>query len=56
MFVTTRRLDNRGQTTVFWPNFSFNPDWRDKAAPFGYFTRWASNQRKVRSYLTHSNR
>jgi hypothetical protein len=24
-----------GQTTVFWPNFSFNADWRDKAAPAG---------------------
>jgi hypothetical protein len=23
------------QTTVFWPDFSFNPDWRDKATPAG---------------------
>ena len=24
------------------PNPSINPDWRDKAAPSGYVTRWAA--------------
>jgi hypothetical protein len=28
----TKKLPYMLITTVFWPNFSFNPDWRDEAA------------------------